>query len=109
MSLLGGFGWAVRVLSGDSPSGAGGGRYGAGMEKRGVVVGFASAVLAVGMAFGGMAIAQAAQPETPRAWLCVSEGAATGPCVWDAQSQGNGRGESFYLDADGNVTSLPQE
>ena len=59
MSLLGGFGWAVRVLSGDSPSRVGGGRYGAGMEKRGVVVGFASAVLAVGMAFGGMAIANA--------------------------------------------------
>ena len=61
MSLLGGFGWAVRVLSGDSPSRVGDWRYGAGMEKRGVVVGFASAVLAVGMAFGGLTMANAAE------------------------------------------------
>ena len=33
------------------------------MEKRGVVVGFASAVLAVGMAFGGLAIANAQESQ----------------------------------------------
>ena len=49
MSLLGGFGWAVRVLSGDSPSRVGDWRYSAGMEKRGVLRVGSIALAAVGV------------------------------------------------------------
>lgn len=27
-----------------------------------------------------------------------------GPCYWDAEHRGNGLGDSFVIDADGNVT-----
>lgn len=33
---------------------------------------------------------------------CVTED-SVGPCVWDAQTQGNGLGRSFSVDADGTV------
>lgn len=36
---------------------------------------------------------------------CESED-ASGPCVWDAQVQGNGHGESFVVDRFGNVAYL---
>lgn len=46
-------------------------------------------------------------PEWERVQLpaCPTEDAA-GPCVWDAQTQGNGRGHSFWVDAAGVVHPL---
>lgn len=37
---------------------------------------------------------------------CPTEDAA-GPCIWDAQSRGNGQGTSFWVDADQVVHTLP--
>ena len=37
--------------------------------------------------------------------VCASEDAA-GPCLWDASTQGNGVGRSFWVDACGGVHYL---
>ena len=41
--------------------------------------------------------------ETP---ACEDEGQEYGPCLWDASSAGNGRGDSYLLEEDGSVTYL---
>lgn len=70
--------------------------------------------LAVALAAGlglitGTAVATAvymAQPvPEPTTPACATED-STG-CYWDAATQGNGQGESFYTDAEGNTYYLP--
>jgi hypothetical protein len=72
------------------------------------VAGIAGSVLALTV-IGGFAAASTFQSAPVRPWLCASEGVDFGPCVWDAQAQGNRQGQSFFLDAKGNVTLLPQK
>lgn len=43
------------------------------------------------------------QPKPQRPPACATEDQAQGPCFWDAQRQGNGRGRSFYVDEQGRV------
>jgi hypothetical protein len=69
----------------------------------------AGSVVAGLLVVGGVAAVTAQAGEPARPWLCASEGVDVGPCVWDAQAQGNGQGHSFFLDAKGNVTPLPQK
>jgi hypothetical protein len=76
------------------------------MSAKLAVVGAVTAGL---VAVGGVAVVTAQAADPPRPWLCASEGVDVGPCVWDAQAQGNGQGRSFFLDAEGNVTPLPQK
>lgn len=49
-------------------------------------------VVAVALALTCATVGAVAPP------TCASED-APGPCVWDAQTQGNGQGRSFYVDA----------
>lgn len=56
---------------------------------------------------GGWVSAETGAPvdvsETP---ACEDEGQEYGPCLWDASSAGNGRGDSFLVEEDGSVTYL---
>ena len=75
------------------------------------------AVLAVGVAsaFGGLGIKSEithAQPPAPSAQtsqgpenLCPTED-SPGPCFWDAKTQGNHKGRSFWVLADGTVAHV---
>ena len=38
---------------------------------------------------------------------CKTEDQTKGPCFWDAARQGNGKGRSFFLDAEGKVYYRP--
>lgn len=62
----------------------------------GLIVGVGAAT-AVYMA-PGVAISPAPEPRTPS---CATEDSTA--CFWDAATQGNGQGESFYTDANGTT------
>lgn len=50
----------------------------------------------------GQVVDDTATPDIPP---CDSDdGSGPRPCRWDAATQGNGTGESFTIDADGQVT-----
>lgn len=64
-------------------------------------------VLALGFFLGwwlspgrGVNIQPVPEPSLP---ACQYED-GPGPCYWDAQTRGNGKGRSFTMDADGEVT-----
>lgn len=44
---------------------------------------------------------------TPHGMLPCATEDAPGPCVWDADSWGNGEGQSFWVDSEGGVHYLP--
>lgn len=74
------------------------------MVRRGIVAGLVLTSLAAG-AVGGHLLPHAGPPQT-QVRACQTED-DPGPCHWDAAHQGNGRGHSFSVGADGNATPDP--
>lgn len=74
-----------------------------GMVAAQVTTGLAVGALGV-MAFY-VATDDATSPAEPTTPICQGEDDTD--CFWDAETQGNGLGKSFYTDADGNTYYLP--
>lgn len=69
------------------------------MKTKSVIFGVA-VLLAAAVSLSAYSIAAADAPASnvPTA-PCTHEDSA-GPCYWDAQTMGNGKGRSFYVDAE---------
>jgi hypothetical protein len=79
------------------------------MSRRGDIALFIMLVLGVTFAGYGVAqlIAEMINPAPAPLAACVSED-SPGPCYWDADTRGNGRGTSFVVTEDDTVIYLPE-
>lgn len=66
----------------------------------------AIAVLTFAASFLGMKAANT-EEIPPYIAVCASDdGSGDRPCIWDAKTQGNGQGSSFFVDTNGNIFTL---
>lgn len=73
-----------------------------------VAIAAAAVAVSVGIVWGGSQIIHERDTQEVPATIvptCLTED-SEGPCWWDASVSGNQTGDSFVVDADGNVTYL---